>query len=87
MGLPVPEKADVQYVGEFKPTMYGFNGFKKGVKPVDYALDAKPRADAASAASSRLALNEGDRVAILGNALHHSDKPAFPRGAWCRNRP
>jgi len=23
-------------VGEFRPTMYGFNGFKKGVKPADH---------------------------------------------------
>jgi hypothetical protein len=27
-------KADV--VGEYKPTMYGFGGFKKGLKPADY---------------------------------------------------
>ena len=34
-GLPVPAKADVSFVGEFVPTMYGFNGGKKGVKPAD----------------------------------------------------
>jgi hypothetical protein len=38
IGLPVPEKADVSYVGEFKPLMYGFDGFKKGVKPADHEL-------------------------------------------------
>jgi len=32
-GLPVPAKADVDLVGEFKPSFYGFNGFIKGVKP------------------------------------------------------
>lgn len=32
-GIPVPEKADVALVGDFKPTMYGFNGYIKGVKP------------------------------------------------------
>ena len=32
------KKADVDYVGEFKPTMYGFNGFKKGVKPADHEM-------------------------------------------------
>jgi hypothetical protein len=37
-GLPVPEKADVRYVGEYKPIMYGFDGFKKGVKPADHEL-------------------------------------------------
>ena len=36
--LPVPEKADVSYVGEFKPLMYGFDGFKKGVKPSEHEL-------------------------------------------------
>ena len=38
VGLPVPEKADVSYVGEFKPLMYGFDGFKKGVKPAEHEL-------------------------------------------------
>ena len=34
-GLEVPAKADVALVGDFQPTMYGFGGHKKGVKPVD----------------------------------------------------
>lgn len=38
LDLKVPAKADVTYVGEFKPTMYGFNGGKKGVKPADHEL-------------------------------------------------
>jgi hypothetical protein len=36
VGLPVPERADVAIVGEFKPTAFGFDGFKKGTKPADY---------------------------------------------------
>ena len=32
----IPAKANVDYVGEYHPTMYGFNGFKKGVKPADH---------------------------------------------------
>lgn len=47
LGLEVPVAADVNYVGSFKPLMYGtkdgtdltdphrFNGFKRGVKPAD----------------------------------------------------
>ena len=47
LGLEVPASADVNYVGEFKPLMYGtkdsadladpygFRGFKRGVKPAD----------------------------------------------------
>ena len=38
LNLPVPEKTDVNYVGDYKPTMYGFNGAKKGVKPADHEL-------------------------------------------------
>ncbi len=34
-GLPVAEKLDVEPVGDYKPTNFGFNGFKKGVKPAD----------------------------------------------------
>lgn len=38
IGLPVPDKADVRYIGDFKPIMYGFDGFKKGVKPAEHEL-------------------------------------------------
>jgi hypothetical protein len=33
--LEIPAKADVTLVGDYKPSMYGFNGGKKGVKPAD----------------------------------------------------
>ncbi|MBL9128292.1 MAG: hypothetical protein JNL97_11620 [Verrucomicrobiales bacterium] len=36
-GLPVPDKADVAPVGEFKPTKFGFNGYTKGVRVSDHA--------------------------------------------------
>lgn len=38
LGLPVPAAADVAIVGEYKPTAYGFDGFKKGVRPADHAM-------------------------------------------------
>lgn len=38
LGLEVPPKANVEYVEPFKPTMYGFNGGQKGVKPSDHEL-------------------------------------------------
>jgi Trehalose utilisation len=38
LGLPVPSKANVEYVGEYKPSMYGFDGFKRGVKPEAHEL-------------------------------------------------
>jgi hypothetical protein len=38
LDMDVPARADVAYVEPFKATMYGFNGYKKGVKPADLAL-------------------------------------------------
>ena len=37
-GLPVPEKANAEIVGEFKPTAYGFGGHTKGLKPEVHEL-------------------------------------------------
>ena len=34
----IPAKANVDLVGEFKPTFYGFNEYKRGVKPADHEL-------------------------------------------------
>ena len=36
LDMPVPEKAKVDIVGDFKPTAFGFDGFKKGMKPADF---------------------------------------------------
>ncbi len=37
-GLDVPKSADVTPIGEFKPLMFGFNKFKKGVKVSEHEL-------------------------------------------------
>ncbi|HEV7926998.1 MAG TPA: hypothetical protein VGR14_16700 [Verrucomicrobiae bacterium] len=37
-GMEVPAKAEVQLVGDYQPTPYGFNGFRRGVKPDDLAM-------------------------------------------------
>jgi hypothetical protein len=34
----IPARADVNYVGEFKPTFFGFNAFVKGRRPADFDL-------------------------------------------------
>jgi len=34
----IPDQANVDLVGEYKPLPFGFGGFKKGVKPSDHAL-------------------------------------------------
>ena len=36
-GLAVPQKANVGLIGEYKPSSFGFGGYKKGVKPSDLA--------------------------------------------------
>ena len=38
LGMDVPEKANVEYVDPFKPLFYGFNSFRRGIKPSDHAL-------------------------------------------------
>lgn len=35
----IPVKANVDYVGEYEPTNFGFGTYKKGLKPTDYALE------------------------------------------------
>ncbi|MBT3470642.1 MAG: hypothetical protein HOD72_11355 [Opitutae bacterium] len=38
IGLQVPKKANVDYVDPYKPLFYGFNSFRKGIKPSDHAI-------------------------------------------------
>jgi azurin/glucose/arabinose dehydrogenase len=38
LGLDVPAKADVRVVDPYQPRMYGFKGYRVGLKPSDYAL-------------------------------------------------
>jgi hypothetical protein len=34
----IPAKSKVDYLGEFKPTYFGFGKHKPGLKPSDYSL-------------------------------------------------
>lgn len=38
LGLDVPVRADVSYVDEYRPSFYGFEGFRKGLRASDFAL-------------------------------------------------
>ena len=38
LDMKVLEKANVDYVDPYKPLFYGFNTFRKGLKPSDHAL-------------------------------------------------
>ena len=35
MEKQIPPKANVDLVGEYRPSKFGFNGFRKGLKPAD----------------------------------------------------
>ena len=69
LGMEVPQKADVTYVGEFKPTPYGFKGYRKGVRPQEHALPAGSASSPARSGAGVLQLNPNDHVAIIGNTL------------------
>jgi hypothetical protein len=32
----IPEKGNVEYVGDYEPSFFGFDGFRKGVRPADH---------------------------------------------------
>jgi hypothetical protein len=38
LGLDVPARADVTFVDEYRPSFYGFDGFRKGLRPSDFAI-------------------------------------------------
>ncbi len=38
LGLEVPAQANVDYIGDYQPSMYSFKGYKKGVKHSDHKL-------------------------------------------------
>jgi hypothetical protein len=35
----IPERADVRFISDYQPTMFGMDLFKKGLKPSNYALN------------------------------------------------
>lgn len=37
LGVDVPDKADVTLIGDYRPTQFKFEGYKRGVKPSDHA--------------------------------------------------
>jgi type 1 glutamine amidotransferase len=39
----IPAKANVDIVDEYKPTFFGFDGYKKGVKPSDHRIKSKEK--------------------------------------------
>jgi hypothetical protein len=41
LGLEVPAAANVDYVDEYRPSFYGFDGFRKGLRASDFELGKK----------------------------------------------
>lgn len=35
----IPDRSNVDYIGEYKPTMYGFGSYQRGIKPADHELE------------------------------------------------
>ncbi|WP_148075738.1 DUF7133 domain-containing protein [Bythopirellula goksoeyrii] len=62
--MEVPEKADVEIVGDFQPSAYGFDGFQRGVKPQDHAIEAMSKVG-----TLPLWLHKHERIALVGNSL------------------
>ncbi len=52
LGIEVPTKADVALVDPYEPSMYGFKGYRKGLKPDDLALGKTLAAPAPEPAKS-----------------------------------
>jgi len=78
--LEVPASANVEPVDAFEPLMYGFDGFRRGIKAADHVLgqklrvgdvtpETKPATNKPSASVPFLKLNPGDHIALIGNAL------------------
>ncbi|MCP4784660.1 MAG: c-type cytochrome [Fuerstiella sp.] len=64
----IEEKTDVGTIIPFEPSRFGFNAFRKGLFPHDYAhLDAgrvEPKRD-----NVEFKINRGDRICYVGNTL------------------
>jgi len=62
--MEVPEKASVEIVGEYRPSAYGFDVFRRDLRPTDFALT-----ESLPASALPLRLIHGERIAMVGNSL------------------
>ncbi|HZM01731.1 MAG TPA: PVC-type heme-binding CxxCH protein, partial [Candidatus Saccharimonadales bacterium] len=78
VGLDVPAQADVRIVGDFRPRMYGNDGFQKGVTPASLTapsaadlLEPQPRPARAALEPSAIPLKfiAHERIAFVGGSL------------------
>ncbi|MEX0642078.1 MAG: GDSL-type esterase/lipase family protein [Pirellulales bacterium] len=45
LAMEVPEKSDVELVGQYDPSPYGFGGFRRDLRPSDFAVGDTPAID------------------------------------------
>jgi putative heme-binding domain-containing protein len=64
LGMEVPQRADVEYVGPYTPSDYGFDGFRRGMRPADLALGTT-----IPASPLPLRFHPHERIALVGNSL------------------
>jgi glucose/arabinose dehydrogenase len=70
LGMDVPvDGTNVDMLGEYKPTKFGFGGNKKGVKPEQLAWADNATPVAVATSGQDLELNKGDHICILGGTL------------------
>ncbi|HLU38220.1 MAG TPA: PVC-type heme-binding CxxCH protein, partial [Planctomycetota bacterium] len=80
LGVEVPEAADVDPVGAYDPTPFGFGTFRRGVRPEDHALPAEKTDEGGGReghedgghekdGAPALVLRRGERIALLGGGL------------------
>ena len=64
----IPEKTNVETIVPYKPSPFGFDAFRKGLFPHDYArVEAKP--DVLEQDQVEFKLEKGDRICYIGNTL------------------
>ena len=73
LGLEVPKKLDASLPGEFIPTFYSNNKFKKNAKPADFLLKPSGASNTAptkpAGPAGPLKLEKGSRIALIGGNL------------------
>jgi mono/diheme cytochrome c family protein/glucose/arabinose dehydrogenase len=68
LGLEVPAKLDVSIPGDYRPTDYGFNTYRRGLRPKDFMVRPAPEFEVRPAPKV-LKIEVGDRIVLLGGGL------------------
>ncbi len=69
LGDEVPAKAEVTLVGDYQPSRYRSNGFRKGVRPSQLQLTPLETSSISTGQGLPLQLGAGERIALVGGVL------------------